>query len=194
MGHGRRSWPPLRPPLSEGEILKEIRSLTAGDRTKLMKIASYYLWKGKISFEEPDELVHEAIDRVLTKKREWPRSLEKIRFLAGVIKSIAGDRRRTLRRDLKRTVPSEQMDKVKDPRHRGTFDHEGPEARGIMAKIDLQRIVTSYFDDDPIAQKILLGIADGARGEDLEEASGLSPTEYESKRKKIRRRIEKLKT
>jgi hypothetical protein len=71
---------------------------------------------------------------------------------------------------------------------------EGAAARGIMAKIDLHRIVTSYFDDDPIAQKVLLGMADRARGEDLQEAGGLSPTEYEAKRKKIRRRIEKLKT
>ena len=180
------------PPLSEAEIHREISSLTPGERTRLIKIASYY---GRISFEEPDELVQEAIYRVLAGMREWPRGLEKIRFLAGVIKSIAGDRKRALRRDLTRTVPlNEEMEKVGDPRHRGTFDHEGADARGIMAKIDLQRIVTAYFDDDPIAQKILLGVADGARGEDLEEASGLSPTEYESKRKKIRRRIEKLKT
>jgi hypothetical protein len=48
------------------------------------------------------------------------------------------------------------------------------------------------FDDDPIAQKILKGMADGARGKDLQQASGLSPTEYESKRKKIRRRIQKF--
>ena len=59
--------------------------------------------------------------------------------------------------------------------------------------IDLERIMV-LFDDDPIAQKILKGMEDGARGKDLQQASGLSPTEYESKRKKIRRRIEKLKT
>jgi RNA polymerase sigma-70 factor (ECF subfamily) len=71
---------------------------------------------------------------------------------------------------------------------------KGADERGIMAKIDLQRIVISYFADDPIAGKILLAMAEGAKGEDLKQASGLSPTEYESKRKKIRRRIEKLKT
>jgi hypothetical protein len=73
------------------------------------------------------------------------------------------------------------------------MDYEGTEARAIRAKLDVKRIMT-YFDDDPIAQKMLMGMADGARGEDLQQASGLSPTEYESKRKKIRRRIEKLKT
>jgi RNA polymerase sigma-70 factor (ECF subfamily) len=180
------------PPLSEAEVRSEISSLTAGERTKLIKIASYYAWKGRISFEEPDDLVHEAICRVLDGMREWPRDLEKLRFLAGVIKSIAGDRKRALGQALKRTVPLHDEREVGEA-HRGLMDYEGTEARGIQAKLDVKRIMTG-FDDDPIAQKILMGMAHGTRGEDLEQASGLSSMEYESKRKKIRRRIEKLKT
>ena len=166
------------PALSEAEIRSEISSLTAGERTKLMRIASYY---GRISFEEPDELVHEAIFRVLERKREWPRGLEKIRFLAGVIKSIAGDWKR-----LSRNV---SIDEVSEQE----VGDKGADERGIMAKIGLHQIMT-LFDDDRIAQKMLVGMAEGAKGEDLRQALGLSPTEYESKRKKIRRRIEKLKT
>ena len=60
-----------------------------------------------------------------------------------------------------------------------------------IAKIDALKIVM-LFDDDPVAQKIVVGMMEGARGEELEQASGLDKTEYESKRKKIRRRIEKL--
>jgi hypothetical protein len=179
------------PPLSEAEIRSEISSLTAGERTKLIKIASYY-GKGRITFEEPDELVQEAIYRVLAGMRKWPRDLEKLRFLAGVIKSIAGDRKRDLRQALKRTVLLNEEREVGEAR-RGLMDYEGKEARGIRAKLDVKRIMT-HFDDDPIAQKMLMGMADGTRGEDLEQASGLSRTEYERKRKKIRRRIEKLKT
>ena len=63
----------------------------------------------------------------------------------------------------------------------------------MQAGLDLERIMT-LFNDDPIAQKMLMLMADGTRGEDIARAVGLSPTEYESKRKKIRRRIEKLKT
>jgi hypothetical protein len=59
--------------------------------------------------------------------------------------------------------------------------------------IEVKRIM-SLIDDDPIAQKIVVGMMEGARGEELQQASGLSPTEYESKRRKIRRRIEKLQT
>jgi hypothetical protein len=180
--------PPVPPPLSEAEVRKEINSLTAGEQTKLIKIASHYAWKGRISFEEPLDLVQEAICRVLAGKRKWPRDLEKLRFLAGVIKSIAGDRKRTLRQ----TVLLDEEREVGEAR-RGLMDYEGTEVRGILAKLDLKQIM-SLFDDDPIAQEMLMGMADGTRGEDLARAIGLSPTEYESKRKKIRRRIEKLKT
>ena len=179
------------PPLSEAEIRKEINSLTAGERTKLIKIARYY-GKGRISFEEPDELVHEAICRILDGTRKWPRDLEKIRFLAGVIKSIAGDTKRALRQALGWTVPLNEEREVGEAR-RGLMDYEGTQARGIRAKLDVKRIMT-LFDDDPIAQKILMLMADGTRGEDIARALGLTPTEYESKRKKIRRRTEKLKT
>ena len=68
---------------------------------------------------------------------------------------------------------------------------EGAGARGTLAKIDVMKII-ALFDDDPVAQKIVMAMMDGARGEELEQLSGLNSTEYESKRKKIRRRIEKL--
>src|SRR5262245_5136072 len=172
------------PPLSAVEIRHEINTLTAGERTKLIKIASCYTWKRRISFEEPEELVQEALYRVLAGARDWPRGLEKLRFLAGVIKSIAGDQKRALNRNV---LPlTGEMEEV--------IGDKGAEERGIMARIDVIRITTVIFKDDPIAQKMVIGMADGARGEDLEQASGLSRTEYESKRKKMRRRIEKLKT
>jgi hypothetical protein len=39
---------------------------------------------------------------------------------------------------------------------------------------------------------IVRGMMEGARGQELQELSGLDGTDYESKRTKIRRRIEKL--
>jgi hypothetical protein len=123
---------------------------------------------------DPDDLIQETICRILDERRPWPRDRRAIEFLAGVIKSIAWE-------------------------WKGLHDEEielgdgGAGERGLWAKIDLKRIMT-LFNDDPIAQKMLMLMADGTRGEDIARAVGLSPTEYESKRKKIRRRIEKLKT
>jgi hypothetical protein len=176
---------PLAPPLSDAEVRSEISSLTAGERTKLILIARHYAWRFRISFEDPDEFFHEAICRVLERKRVWPRSVEKLRFLAGVIKSIAGDRKRALHRE------NAALDELKKEGMEKEKVVGGAEEPVAADKIDLERIMV-LFDDDPIAQKILKGMEDGARGKDLQQASGLSPVEYESKRKKIRRRIQKF--
>ena len=48
------------------------------------------------------------------------------------------------------------------------------------------------FADDAVAQKLVVGMMEGARGLELWESSGLTKTDYESKRKKIRRRIERV--
>jgi hypothetical protein len=96
-------------------------------------------------------------------------------FLGGVIRSIAWKWKS------KSDLPSEEID---------TGD-EGAGERGTLAKIDVMKII-ALFEDDPVTQKIVMAMMDGARGEELEQLSGLNSTEYESKRKKIRRRIEKL--
>jgi hypothetical protein len=160
-------------PLSRAEIESALRGLTAGDRTAVMKAAQHWAKLRRIPFD-PDDLMQETICRVLEGRRPWPRDRRAIEFLTGVIKSIAWE-------------------------WKGLHDEEtelgdgGAGERGLFAMIDLKRII-ALFDDDRIAKKILIGIANGTSGEDLGREIGLSPTEYESKRKKIRRRIEKLKT
>jgi RNA polymerase sigma-70 factor (ECF subfamily) len=161
----------LSAPLSRAEIESALRGLTAGEQTALMKAAQYWAKLRRIPFD-PDDLIQETICRVLDGRRPWPRDRRAIEFLTGVIKSIAWEWK---------GLHDEEIE----------LGDEGAGERGVLAKIDLERII-ALFDDDPIAQKMLVGMADGTRGEDIARAVGLSPTEYESKRKKIRRRIEKF--
>jgi hypothetical protein len=59
------------------------------------------------------------------------------------------------------------------------------------ARIDVRKML-ALFDDDPVAQKIFIAMLEGARGEELRELSGLSAKDYETKRTKMRRRLEKM--
>ena len=111
--------------------------------------------------------------RVLGGRREWPRSVGVIPFLAGVMRSIAWD------------WQVERRDESVD------VNEVGYEDQTASAKIDTVRTI-ALFDDDPIAQKMIIALLDGARGEELRKLSGLTKTEYESKRVKIRRRIERV--
>ena len=65
------------------------------------------------------------------------------------------------------------------------------EERNANAAIDAAKIV-ALFDDDPVARNMVAAMMDGARGEELQAISRLGKVAYESKRTKIRRRVEKF--
>jgi RNA polymerase sigma-70 factor (ECF subfamily) len=156
--------------LSPDEVAKAIRALTDADKTALMKIARVYARKTPYGHED---LFQEAVCRVLSGARAWPRHLPALSFLVGVVRSIAWEWR---------CDPAGEVSDPVDPR-----TGEG----GAIAAIDVGKIL-ALFADDPVAQAIVMGMMEGARGHELMDLSGLSRTDYESKRTKIRRRIEKL--
>ena len=156
--------------LSPAEAGAAIRSLADADKIALLKVARLYAKKTPYDHED---LLQEAICRVLSGKRAWPRDLAPLPFLWGVVRSIAWEWRKE--------TPDAPPD-LGDP--------EGEERRAI-ASLDVAKII-ALFDDDPAAQIIVRGMMEGARGQELQDLSGLDKTDYESKRTKIRRRVEKL--
>jgi DNA-directed RNA polymerase specialized sigma24 family protein len=163
---------------SRDEIRLIIQSLTdasktaekTAQKTALNRIARIYAKKTNLGH---DDLLQEAYMRVLDGRRAWPRSVEVVPFLAGVMKSVAWDWR------------VQSHGEEVDPDTVGVEDHSA------AAKLELQKLL-AIFDDDPIAQKIIIAMMEGSRGGELKEISGLTQTEYETKRTKIRRRLEKL--
>jgi DNA-directed RNA polymerase specialized sigma24 family protein len=156
--------------LSQAELITFIQALGEADKIALMKIARLYARRTPF---DHDDLLQEAICRVLSGKRVWARGVPVRSFLVGVMRSIAWEWK---------SEPHEAVVDAPDP---------GCGEPPMMASIDSAKIV-AMFADDLVAQKIVLGMMEGARGEDLQRSSGLGKVEYESKRKKIRRRIEKL--
>ncbi len=162
------------PPRKEIRSLDEIRQifalLTDAQKTRLMKIAKIY---AKRTTYEDEDLINEAWTRVMEGKRKWPKDVDVIPFMCGVMRSVSGD-----------WQPADH-DESADVDSMGVDNH--PQAAGF----DAQKIIAT-FDDDTIAQKIVIAMMKGLKGEELREMSGLTQTEYESKRTKIRRRLEKV--
>jgi hypothetical protein len=156
--------------LSRAEVAAAIRSLTAGDKTALTKVARLYAKKTPY---DHDDLLQEALCRVLAGTRAWPRGVQALPFFWGVVRSIAWE--------WKNQLPDKAPDAA---------DIDAEERRA-NATIDVLKVI-ALFDDDPVAQTIVRGMMEGARGQELQDLSGLDKTDYESKRTKIRRRIEKL--
>ena len=155
--------------LSLVEAEAAVRALTGRDKTLLMKVAMMYAAKTPYDHED---LVQEALLRVLDGKRVWPRGLAPVQFLWGVVRSIASEWK-------KKRKPPKILPECPDP---------AGEERRIIAGLDVVKFL-ALFDDDPIAQIIVRGWMEGLRGQELQDLSGLDKTEYESKRTKIRRWI-----
>jgi DNA-directed RNA polymerase specialized sigma24 family protein len=155
---------------STDEIYEAFQSLKAAHKTALIKIARTFAKKTRYGHED---LIQEAYVRVLSGTREWPRTVAAVPFLCGVMRSIAWDWR------------TETHEVHSDVEAIGYEDHTA------AVRIDTQKII-DLFNDDPVAQKIIRAMMEGARGEELREISGLTQIEYESKRTKIRRRLEKV--
>jgi len=156
--------------LSQPEVELALGRLTDGEKTALMKIAMLYARKTPYDHQD---LVQEAFARILSGRRTWPRDANTAFFLGGVIRSIAWE--------WKRERPLEVTEST----------DAAVEERNANAAIDATRVI-ALFDDDAVAKKMVIAMMDGARGEELQSLSGLGKTEYESKRTKIRRRIEKF--
>jgi DNA-directed RNA polymerase specialized sigma24 family protein len=161
---------PAAATLSRIEVAAAVRALTAGDKTALTKLARLYAKKTPYGHED---LLQEALCRVLAGTRAWPRGAQPLPFLWGVVRSIAWE--------WKRELPDKAPDGA----------DAGAEERRANASIDVAKVI-ALFDDDPVAQAIVRGMMEGARGQELRDLSGLGKTDYESKRTKIRRRVEKL--
>jgi hypothetical protein len=155
---------------SQPEISIAITQLTVGEKIALMKIAKLY---ARGTPYDHEDLIHEAFARILSGRRTWPRHINATMFLGGVVRSIAWEWR--CERHSDETEPTEITS----------------EERNANAAIDAEKII-AIFDDDLVARRIVIAMMEGARGEELLAISGLGKTEYESKRTKIRRRVEKF--
>ena len=156
--------------LSVSEVEHAVASLSDGERTALTKIARLYARKTPY---DKEDLIQETFARVLSGRRAWTKGTDPVLFLGGVIRSIAWE-----------------------------WKNEGPpdatastdlktEERNANAVLDAAKIV-ALFEDDPVARNMVTAMMGGARGEELQAISGLGKVAYESKRTKIRRRVEKF--
>jgi DNA-directed RNA polymerase specialized sigma24 family protein len=156
--------------LSLCQVESALASLSDGEMIALMKIARLYARKTPY---DKEDLIQEAFARVLSGRRAWSKGTGPVLFLGGVIRSIAWEWKSEGPLD---TVPSTDLKM---------------EERNANAAIDAAKIV-ALFEDDAIARNMVAAMMGGARGEELQAISGLGKVAYESKRTKIRRRVEKF--
>lgn len=132
-----------------------------------------------------EDLLQEALTRVLTGARRIPQAVAPVAFIAGVMRSLRSEHwRRFGAAHRRQDAPSEyRAYRTRELALRDTAP--GPE-RSLMAAEEL-RAIERLFADDPVVLAILEALGEGLAAEQIRARLSLSKTEYDSARKRMRR-------
>jgi RNA polymerase sigma-70 factor (ECF subfamily) len=176
--------------LTRDEIADAIRGLTAAQWARLKLVAKKYAGRCRL---EPDDLLQEAFRRALEESgRKCPDHIDVVKFLAEAMRSIAdGEANKAENRVTLVSIVNHthQQDGEVDP------EDVKPNAEAAMesdqAAATIRRDVLALFDGDPTAHDLVEGIIAGFSADELRQLVNLDPTAYASKRRLIRRTIDK---
>jgi RNA polymerase sigma-70 factor (ECF subfamily) len=179
------------PPLSAHQVIAPthtalaLQLVTEMDLLRLKSLARLYA-RGLPPDVTWEDLLQEAITRVLTGKRPRPDDVPMVAFLSGVMRSLRSDHIRRARRGMKR---SDSVWIGKEDALLSDHDVLDPSAdpeRALIAADELEKI-RQVFADDPVALNIIEGLAEGLTAEQIRARHSISRTDYDSARKRMRR-------
>jgi DNA-directed RNA polymerase specialized sigma24 family protein len=134
------------------------------------------------------DLLQEALARVLDGSRAIPPDVPTVAFLAGVMRSIKAEHwRRRRRANEQQPVLATEYQVVAAETAEACDPQPDPE-RWLIAAQQLQAIGT-LFEHDAVALQIISGLGDGLTAEEIRRTLGLTKTDYDSARKRMRRAL-----
>jgi DNA-directed RNA polymerase specialized sigma24 family protein len=135
-----------------------------------------------------EDLLQEALTRIIVGSRRRPEGITTVAFVAGILRSLRAERWRRAARE------SAGNDALRIDHERDdslalalTDPAPGPE-RTLSARQELIAI-RELFADDPTASRIISGLAEGLSAEQIRRSTGLTKTDYDSARRRIRRTL-----
>lgn len=135
-----------------------------------------------------DDLLQEALTRIILGARRQPEGVTMVAFVAGIMRSLKGEHwRRVLKGSAGRGAV--RIDRIGDgPREVDLRDPApGPE-RSLSAQQEL-RAIERLFADDPVVLKIISSLGEGLSAEQIRAALRISKTDYNTARKRMRRTL-----
>ncbi|MDV7142993.1 hypothetical protein R3X27_09870 [Tropicimonas sp. TH_r6] len=156
---------------------KAALSLTEAEWAKMRRLARNRCRVGRPGEEE--EVLQDAIFRVLEGRRRWPKGLNLFAFLSGVMKSIVSEESKIgFRRNVDRGI-DEVIDTVS----------EETSAEKLVLETEVVAHVMALFEGDDEAEALAEGTMDGWEKSDLLSLFDGDVTRYETVRKRFRRKM-----
>lgn len=179
------------PPLVDKRVLTPAQTALAlelvdqMDLLRLKSIARLYV-RGLPPEIAWDDLLQEALTRVISGSRRRPEGVTTVAFVAGILRSLRAEYWRRVTRESgghgKLRIDHENDESLAldlpDPA-------AGPE-RALSARQELDAI-KQLFAADPVALKIIDGLGEGLSADQIRRSTGLSKTDYDSARRRMRR-------
>ena len=134
------------------------------------------------------DLLQEAFARVLDGSRAIPPGVPAVAFLAGVMRSIKAQHWRSRRRAVQQQPVLATEYQLVAPETAEACDPQPDPERWLIAAQQLQAIGT-LFIQDPVALQIIAGLGDGLTAEEIRRTLGMTKTDYDSARKRMRRAL-----
>jgi RNA polymerase sigma-70 factor (ECF subfamily) len=180
------------PPLIDTKVLRPSQSalalnlFTGMELLKLKAIARLHA-RGLPPDVGWEDILQEALTRVLVGSRVQPEGVSMVAFVAGIMRSLRSEHwRRVISRPGHETVP---IDETGDEDHAVELRDPGPTPeRSLSANQELLAI-QRLFAEDRIALQIIGGLAQGLSAEQIRSVFGMSKTDYDSARKRMRRTL-----
>lgn len=165
---------------SPGEAARELASMSAADLIRVQRFAR--IRAAGIKPWDWEDLLNEAVARVLAGTRRWPRHLPLVVFLRGTIRSLAEEERRRRAQDGYRsgTHDMDEATSVSD-------DSPGPD-RDVVAR-DILRQLLARVEGDALVGQVIAGLERGETAAETCTRAGISAQTYDAARKRFRRSV-----
>lgn len=174
---------------TEGEVIEAVEKLSDTDMIRLEKIARTHLWVAQDA--DIKDLIQEALKRILSGKRKWPLHVPFMKFISGVMRSIAFDILKQMKTEqglrVVQATNCDGQDSSKDYMEYEDKSSTTPE-ESLIFKQKLDEIENMFIDDEK-ALAVVMGKSEGFSPKETQEMFDLTETEYESAARKVRRRF-----
>jgi RNA polymerase sigma-70 factor (ECF subfamily) len=135
-----------------------------------------------------EDLLQEALTRVVAGSRQRPEGVTIVPFVAGILRSLRAEHWRRTTREFGGNCRL-QIDHESDESLALALPDPaaGPE-RTLSARQEII-VIKQLFADDPTVLKIIDGLGEGLAADQIRRSAGLSKTDYESARRRMRRAL-----
>ena len=175
----------IRDVLSVDEFKGNLGSLTEVQWIKLGKTADYLCWGLAI---QGQDILNLAFCKILEGKRKCPRDLPVVIFIRGVMASLVSAYLKKRKHDpLQLTVNISEEDDSLDINDLQSTS-ETPEEI-LLAKQTIEEIDRAIEGNEVM---VIMAQLDGYSSQQIQETVGLTPTQYASTLRAIRRKLDKL--